>query len=302
MKIVLPLLLLASPALAQLTPGPSAERTYVEATPLGSHQVAIDAFAGTLPAETAEGAVTREIWQIPAADTTTLQLLDPLRDQLVTDGWEIVFDCHTRACGGFDFRFEIDVTPAPAMFVDLADYRYLSARRGEAWTTLVVSLSGDLGFVQVTTIDPEGVSDPVIKSASNTPPRRLGSGEPSMVATLQSLGRAVLDDLEFATGSSALASDGFASLEELAAFLNANPSTTIALVGHTDAEGGAEGNMAISRSRADAARDVLIEGYGISSDRIDTHGVGFFAPLAPNDTEAGREVNRRVEVVITSTE
>ncbi|MEM8848556.1 MAG: OmpA family protein [Pseudomonadota bacterium] len=302
MRFVIPLLLLASPALAQLTPGPLAERTYVDTTPLGSHLVATGAFTNALPAETAEGAIAREIWQIPAAERSTLQLLDPLREQLVADGWDIVFDCHTRACGGFDFRFEIDVTPAPAMFVDLADYRYLSARKGAAWTTLVVSLSGDLGFIQVTTIDPDGVSDPVIKSASNALPRPAAPGEVSMLSTLESLGRAVLDDLEFATGSTALAGDGFASLEELAAFLNANPSTTIALVGHTDAEGGAEGNMAISRSRADAAREVLIDSYGIAADRIDTHGVGFFAPVAPNHTEAGREANRRVEVVITSTE
>ncbi|MEM7711485.1 MAG: OmpA family protein, partial [Pseudomonadota bacterium] len=78
--------------------------------------------------------------------------------------------------------------------------------------------------------------------------------------------------------------------------------TTIALVGHTDAEGGAEGNMAISLSRADAARQVLIDAYGIDPDRVETHGVGFFSPVAPNDTEAGREANRRVEVVITSTQ
>ncbi|MEM7641115.1 MAG: OmpA family protein [Pseudomonadota bacterium] len=302
MRLALPFLLFAGPALAQLAPGPAAERTYVDTTPFGSHLAATGAFIDTLPSETIEGAVIREVWQVPASDATTLQLLDPLRDQLVAEGWDVVFDCHTRACGGFDFRFEIDVTPAPDMFVDLADYRYLSARKGGAWTTLVVSLSGDLGYIQVTTVDPESSVDPVVKSASNATPRRIRAGEPSMVATLESLGRAVLDDLEFATGSTELAGRGFTSLEELAAFLNANPGTTIALVGHTDAEGGAEGNMAISRSRANSARDVLIDSYGIASDRIDTHGVGFFAPVAPNDTAAGREANRRVEVVITSTE
>ncbi|MEM8822349.1 MAG: OmpA family protein [Pseudomonadota bacterium] len=302
MKFALPFLLLASPAFAQLTLAPPAERTFAETTPFSSHLVATGPFTDTLQSEAAEGTVTREIWRIAAPDATTLQLLAPLRDQLLDDGWEILFDCQTRACGGFDFRFEIDVTPAPAMFVDLADYRYLSARKGETWKTIVISLSGDLGFVQITTIAPTSDLDTVVMSTSNAIQGLSSPGGGNMASTLDSLGRAVLDDLEFATGSTELSGDGFASLEQLAAFLTENERTTIALVGHTDAEGGAEGNMAISRSRADSARDLLIERYGIAPDRIKTHGVGFFAPVAPNDTEAGREANRRVEVVITSTE
>jgi OOP family OmpA-OmpF porin len=111
----------------------------------------------------------------------------------------------------------------------------------------------------------------------------------------------VLDDLAFETGSVTLEGE-YASLRALSDFLSASPGTTIALVGHTDAEGGAEGNIALSRRRAEAARKLLIERHGADPARIETHGVGFFAPLGPNDTEAGRAANRRVEAVITSTE
>lgn len=272
-------------------------RTLSETVPLSSHRVATGRFDGTLPSVVAEGVVTRRIWQLTGAETT-LQVLAPLRAQLLDDGWEEVFECTARACGGFDFRFEIDVAPAPAMFVDLADFRYLAARREDAWTTLLVSRSAGMSFVQQVEVRPAGTESPDGASAEVAPtPVAASDIAPTLVAT----GHAVLSDLDFETGSATLARDGYASLDALATFLAANPATTIALVGHTDAQGGAAGNLAISRRRAESVRALLVETYGVASARVETQGVGFFAPIARNDTEAGRRANRRVEVVITST-
>lgn len=294
--------LLAVPAAALTMPLPAAV-TFSETVPLGSHRVATGPLAGgTLPTEIVEGTVTREVFRMAAPGATPLQLLAPLRDQLEAEGWEVVFTCADRACGGFEFRFEIDVVPAPEMFVDLAAYRYLAARRGEAWTALVVSTSAGEGYVQRTTVAPPDAAAPIVASSAS-PARPPGlSATSDVAATLAAKGRAVLSDLVFATGSTALAADDYPSLAALADYLRANPEITVALVGHTDAEGGAEGNMAISRRRADSARALLIGRYGVDPARVETFGVGFFAPMARNDTPEGRETNRRVEVVVTSTE
>lgn len=300
MKALAALLLLAGPAQAiELSMPFPANQTSAETRPLASHRVATGRFDGTLPSVTVEGAVTRRTWQLTGAETT-LQILAPLRDQLSRDGWEEIFECATRACGGFDFRFEVDVAQAPQMFVDLADYRYLAAQKGEAWTTLFVSRSGELFFVQAIQVDPDGTVEPTKSTSSPAPPVGL-SATSDVAQVLVANGHAVLSDLDFATGSTTLAGEDYPSLAALADFLKTNPNATIALVGHTDAEGGAEGNMAISRRRADSARSLLINRYGIAGDRIETQGVGFFAPLTRNDTDAGRQINRRVEVVITST-
>ncbi len=295
-------LLLASPACADLTFQVPATNTFRETRALSSHRVAMGPYDGALPVEVVEGAMTRSNWQLDAADLTTLQVLAPLREALTADDWQIVYECNTKECGGFDFRFEIDVTPAPEMFVDLSDFRYLAAQKDDAWRTLIVSRAGQAGFVQETRIDPATDVDNVIKSASSTAPPPAINVDSDVARVLVQTGRAVLSDLDFATGSTELAADNYASLEALAAFLQANPDTTIAVVGHTDAEGSAEGNMAISRQRAQSARRLLIDRHGIAPGRIETHGVGFFAPLTRNDTEEGRELNRRVEVIITSTE
>jgi outer membrane protein OmpA-like peptidoglycan-associated protein len=73
------------------------------------------------------------------------------------------------------------------------------------------------------------------------------------------------------------------------------------LVGHTDASGSLAANIAVSERRAEAVAQVLIDRYGVDRDRVTAEGVGFLAPRATNQTEEGRQKNRRVEVVVTST-
>jgi OOP family OmpA-OmpF porin len=296
------LMLLAAPAAALDMPLP-ATVTLSETLPLAAHRVATGPFAdGTWPQVTAEGGLTRTVHRMTAADVTPLQLLAPLRDQLEAEGWEIVFSCAARTCGGFAFRFEIDVAPAPVMFLDLAAYRYLAARRDGAWTTLVVSVSEGVGYVQRVTVAPsDAVAALPRTSAAPAPPPVVSDGS-DVASALAATGRAVLADLAFPTGATDLPGDSYASLEALAAFLEANPGTTIALVGHTDAQGGAEGNMAISRRRADSARGLLTGRYGADPARVEAFGMGYFAPIARNDSPEGRERNRRVEAVITSTD
>ena len=299
----LALLLLAAAPAGAVEPvlPPAAEETLSRVEGLGSHRVAVGPFGESLPVEIAEGVVIRRVWRVTAPGGT-LSVLAPLRDGLEAEGWNIVFACETAGCGGFDFRFGIDVTEAPGMFVDLADFRYLAARRGAAWFTTLVSRSGDLAYIQTTEVDPGSEVARVTKSTSAPPPPPSVLLASEVATALRDDGRAVLSDLDFATGSSTLAGENYASLDALAAWMRRNPTARIALVGHTDAEGGAEGNMAISRRRADSARDLLIRQHGIGPDRIETHGVGYFAPIGPNDTETGREANRRVEAVITSAE
>lgn len=279
--------------------------TFAEDRPFDSHAIATAPLTGDGPQIVAEGAVARRNWRLTEA-VPTLRVLAPLRDRLVADGWTVAFDCETDACGGFEFRFAIDVTPAPEMFVDLADFRYLAARKDDAWTTLLVSRAGDRAYVQTTQVTPtDATALPPPAPATQVdalPDAPIGpTGDTALIQMLIRNGHAVLADLDFATGTTDLARDDYASLAELATFLETNPDMTVALVGHTDAVGGAAGNVAISERRAASAAARLTGRYGIAPGRVEVRGVGYFAPIARNDTEEGRRANRRVEVVITST-
>ena len=119
---------------------------------------------------------------------------------------------------------------------------------------------------------------------------------------LETGGAQVLEDLVFPSGSASLVEGDYASLIALAAWLQADAGRKVVLVGHTDASGSLEGNIKLSRLRAESVRQVLLFKHNISPDRIQAEGIGFLSPRESNLTEDGRRKNRRVEVMATSTE
>ncbi len=109
-----------------------------------------------------------------------------------------------------------------------------------------------------------------------------------------------LGDVLFDTGKSTLKGGATSNLNKLAAFLNQYPDRTIVIEGHTDTVGSDEYNMSLSQRRADAVRSFLLN-QNVDSSRISTAGMGEDSPVANNDTAAGRQQNRRVEVIISNT-
>lgn len=107
-----------------------------------------------------------------------------------------------------------------------------------------------------------------------------------------------LGDVLFDTGKSQLKSGGLRTMQKLADFLKQNPERKVMIEGFTDSTGGDDLNQALSERRADAVRVALID-QGISSDRVRTRGYGKAFPIAGNETAAGRQLNRRVEIVVS---
>ncbi|MEX0836687.1 MAG: OmpA family protein [Gemmatimonadota bacterium] len=105
----------------------------------------------------------------------------------------------------------------------------------------------------------------------------------------------------FGFDSSALQSAGQQNLRDLVASLEEYEGTEVLVVGHTDSTGSAEYNQSLSERRAAAARTFLI-GAGLDAGRVRAVGMGENEPIASNDTEAGQQQNRRVEVAIFASE
>lgn len=307
----------------------SAQLTTRVVTAPDSHALPVGPFSnGALPVLDLEGQVERQVFRFAGQSLTTLQLLAPLRDQLAATGYDVMFECEAAACGGFDFRFAIEVLPAPDMYVDLTDFRFLAASRNEGdHIGLLVSGSANAGFVQLirVTTDPDAVAlrvttpgdlptgannsaqpplstdpqeQPVIQSED--PP--IATEPTSLADSLRLKGHVILADLNFQTGSSQLSDGNYASLDALASFLLAEPTRRVALVGHTDTVGGLPGNIALSRERAVSVRQRLVEVYGVPANQLDAEGMGYLSPIAPNTTAEGRDANRRVEAVLLNTE
>jgi OOP family OmpA-OmpF porin len=104
----------------------------------------------------------------------------------------------------------------------------------------------------------------------------------------------VLRNIFFDSDRYALRPESFPELDETFLFLKSNPSVHIEISGHTDNIGQPDKNLQLSMNRAHAVVDYLIQ-KGIDSRRLSTKGYGASMPIAQNDTEAGRQTNRRIE-------
>jgi outer membrane protein OmpA-like peptidoglycan-associated protein len=107
-----------------------------------------------------------------------------------------------------------------------------------------------------------------------------------------------MGDVLFDTARAQLKPGGTRNLQKLADFMKEYPERKVGVEGFTDSVGNDDYNQALSKRRADSVRSALL-GMGIDSDRVSTRGYGESLPVASNDTKAGRQLNRRVEIVLS---
>jgi outer membrane protein OmpA-like peptidoglycan-associated protein len=108
-----------------------------------------------------------------------------------------------------------------------------------------------------------------------------------------------LGDVLFDTGRAELNPGAVQPLDQLAQFMKEHPQRTVAIEGYTDSVGGDSLNRALSEKRANAVKSGLTD-RGIAGSRVSARGMGDASPVASNDTAAGRQHNRRVEIVLSN--
>jgi outer membrane protein OmpA-like peptidoglycan-associated protein len=133
--------------------------------------------------------------------------------------------------------------------------------------------------------------------------QELAFEEPGVV--VQRLGSGIVvilpEGMLFAQESDELASASRDNLRRLATSFEAYPNTRIMIVGHTDTQGGTDRNQSLSERRAQSLASFL-EQLGVNRGRMTTIGRGDAEPIATNDTDAGRQWNRRIEIAIYADE
>jgi outer membrane protein OmpA-like peptidoglycan-associated protein len=107
-----------------------------------------------------------------------------------------------------------------------------------------------------------------------------------------------LGDVLFGTDLARLNADGMRTAQKLALVLQQNPQRTVLVEGFTDSTGTALHNQELSERRAESVRIALLE-QGISAERINIQGFGESYPVAANDSAANRQLNRRVEIILS---
>ena len=108
-----------------------------------------------------------------------------------------------------------------------------------------------------------------------------------------------LGDVLFGINKSELKSGGMHNVQKLADFLKEYPKHKVLIEGYTDSTGSAEHNQKLSERRANSVQAALVDQMGISQDRITTRGYGEEFPVAGNNSASNRQMNRRVEIIIS---
>ncbi len=106
------------------------------------------------------------------------------------------------------------------------------------------------------------------------------------------------EEINFASSSDRLSNIAKAKLDEVALRLKQNPAATALIIGHADGQGGEAANQALGMRRAEAAKGFLVTRHQIDGNRIAVETRGSSEPAAANDTDAGREQNRRAVIVV----
>jgi len=119
----------------------------------------------------------------------------------------------------------------------------------------------------------------------------------SMAKSIKETGKVAVYGIYFDTGKSVLKTESKPALDEISKLLKADPKLKLYVVGHTDNTGVFESNIQLSTERSIAVMHALITQYSVNADRLRSFGDGPTCPVATNETEEGKALNRRVELV-----
>jgi outer membrane protein OmpA-like peptidoglycan-associated protein len=234
-----------------------------------------------------EGRITRIAYRTNPGPSI-LEVSRNFETQLTKAGFETLLACDTDACGGIPFTEAIDALPIPQMWVDGFNYRYFAGRKAdggrETYASVVVSENNKEIYAQLIVAELGAIENKMVDAAA-------------MAKGLGEAGHIALYGIYFDTDKAGIKPESRPTLEQIAKLLAGQPQLNVFIVGHTDSQGTFDYNLDLSRRRAEAIATELMKSYRIAQPRLRTAGVGLLAPIGSNASEAGRALNRRVELV-----
>jgi OmpA-OmpF porin, OOP family len=234
-----------------------------------------------------EGRITRIAYRT-SPGPSIVEVSRNFEAQLTKLGFEPLLDCETEACGGIPFTEAIEALPIPQMWVDGFNYHYHAARKSEGgretYASVLVSENNKEIYAQLTVAELGPIENKMVDADT-------------MAKGLRETGRIALYGIYFDTDKAVIRPESRPTLEQIAKLLASHVSLNVTIVGHTDSQGPFPYNLDLSRRRAEAIAAELVKTYHITAPRLQTAGVAHLAPVGSNASEAGRALNRRVELV-----
>jgi OmpA-OmpF porin, OOP family len=241
---------------------------------------------GNVIAEPFEGRVLLMRFRNPE-DRSTLEIIANYRQALEARGFTVEWQCESRPlCGnGSDggWRERNGMNLGIGREVD-----YVTGQMPYEGGTVFVSVGVERSNHYVQVLQTEEMETGQV---------RVLDAE-AMASSLDTQGRITVENIYFDFGKADLLSESDEAIAEVARLLSDRADIDIYVVGHTDSVGSFEANLSLSRARSEAVVSALQARHGVTAGRAVPAGIGPLAPVASNATDAGRALNRRVEIVL----
>lgn len=260
------------------------------------------AFESSLPLE---GKYTRLAYNYPV-ERSPLEVMRNYQAALEKAGLKIVFTCAKDSCGKEFGAYFLD-TRVGDNFIQGSganwepfnygrnDERYLLAKGTRPDGSLihvavysVAPVQNKLGAIYLDIVEAKPMETGKVSAS-------LSAAD--MAKTIAADGKVALYGIFFDTDKTAVKPESKAALGEIAKLLQQDAKLKLYVVGHTDSEGALAHNLELSQKRAEAVVKLLAADDKIDAKRLSAKGVASYAPAASNDSAAGRDKNRRVELV-----
>ena len=237
---------------------------------------------------TVEGKVTRILYRVPPG-VSALELFRNFEATIEEASYDELFSGGPAEIDGYTFQYQHPVEILDGTSIGNEIY-YLAAKKQAGGSDIYLALlvsphsGGDGQRVRLIAAETKTMEIQMINAAG-------------MRSAIAETGKVTLYGMYFDTDSATVKSDSAPTLEEITELLRNSPDLDIIVAGHTDSAGGYDYNISLAERRAQAVATVLIDEYGVDASRLGSAGVGYLAPAASNETEEGRGLNRRVELV-----
>jgi len=265
-----------------------------------------------------EGKLTRLAYVIPAG-RSPLEVLRNYQDEIKAASGSLLFECKAAECGGdvesgsdhggghsglLEMIFPREAIVSPdfsngncAVNSHHADQRFFAAKLGDRDAQIAVMTYTLKDALYCKALNDRTIAVVVLVETKAREQKMVTVAAGEMASTIAQTGKVALYGIQFDFDKADIKPESKPQLDEIAALLKNDANLKLLVVGHTDNQGGVAYNLELSKRRADAVVGALERHYSIGAVRLVAQGMGSAAPVASNDSDAGRAKNRRVELV-----
>ncbi len=225
-------------------------------------------------------------------NVSTLKVYENYKTALTNAGFNFISQCELEACG--TEKQVNDLGDQVALSGDVYDwYRkpyYLLAKKtlptGNVYIALFIGAYESQVAVQQLVVQEKAVQTGLVNVNAD-----------GLKQQIDAEGKALIYGIYFDIGKAEIKTESKPTLDAIAELLKRNPDLLLYVVGHTDDTGDGAANVTLSKQRADSVVAALVKNYQVASNRLQAQGVGPYAPASNNTSDAGKQKNRRVELV-----